>query len=121
VRHVVAVALLVTLTGCGSAASSPPASTGTPSTASAQQGRPGAAALAAFVAAFRVAYPPLAEGREDRAITNDAKNTCGDVRLGVDETTAVKHVAGRFGRDGATLPTGQATAVYRLVRANACP
>jgi hypothetical protein len=122
----------IALTGCATGTTTPTTTTSQAATPAAQPAsatatsswqaqRPTAAELAAFVTAFRTSYPALAQGRKDRPIADDADNTCGDVFLGGDEVTIVKHVGMRFARDGGSVPPAQAKAIYRLVRAKACP
>jgi hypothetical protein len=72
------------------------------------------------VAAFRVAYPKLAEGREDRPISNDADNTCVDLRDAKTPAEVTKLVKGRFATDSAVDDVTSA-GIIALLRKTACP
>lgn len=107
------------LAGCGGAAATTPiTSNAAPAPAPSVQ-RPTPEQLAAFVAAFRPAYPRLAAGRTNRAISHDADAVCFDLRQGEPESTA--SLVSRFTR-GAIAPTAkQAAAIAELAHRTACP
>ena len=96
--------------------------------ASALAGLPAAASaakekidLGAFAAAYRQAYPALAEGRTDQAIGDDAENTCFDVLAAQEPGVVTNHVIARFtGQDGTAPTAAQADAIIELVKANGC-
>lgn len=82
----------------------------TPDTARIDQVKAGS-----FVIGFRGAFPGLAEGRDDAAITAIFTETCAQIRAGEPEDQVVSAVADRLAI-GTTEATGAETrAVYQMV------
>lgn len=112
----VLVAVLPTLTACRSdgadpapAASATTAAT-TPDTAQIDQVKAGS-----FVIGFRGAFPGLAEGRDDAAITGIYTETCAEVRAGEPEDEVVSAVSDRLAVGGTEATDAETRAVYQMV------
>ncbi|WP_280396835.1 hypothetical protein [Nocardia carnea] len=84
----------------------------TPDTAKIDQVKAGS-----FVIGFRGAFPSLAAGRDDAAITSLFTATCADIRAGEPEDAATTAITERLG--GATPQEAQA--VYQMVAAMCGP
>ncbi|GGL05911.1 hypothetical protein [Nocardia jinanensis] len=92
--------------------SSAPATTAatSPDTAQMDQVKAGS-----FVIGFRGAFPGLAVGRDDAAITAIFTETCADIRAGDPEDEVVTELTDRLAV-GDTEPTGPETqAVYQMI------
>jgi hypothetical protein len=77
-------------------------------------------AAAAFVTAFRMQFPALAEGRTDAAIRDDVTHVCvDDIREGGD-TLALTRIPSRFARVGIALDQHTALGIMNLAKATAC-
>lgn len=131
-RPLALLACALVLAGCGSfqrgvdAGVGRTASTSTP--VPTLVNRPDAAHKAAFVTAFRKAYPQLAAGRPVKAIADDADSTCAELvpqpatgNTPVEVGAVTKHVIGRFERSDQKVSTAQAVAITSLVKRTACP
>jgi hypothetical protein len=114
-RHALAaVAALTLLAGCGSASTPAATAPAAQTSAAPAAAGPSDAQLAAFVAAYRAAYP--ADTRKDKPITDDVRNVCLDVSQGKDAATVAKSAAGRFGVDATA-----AAAIVAMARTTVCP
>ncbi|NKY57360.1 hypothetical protein [Nocardia flavorosea] len=112
----VLVAFAVAATACQSDGAEPDtaatSSVANPDTAKIDQVKAGS-----FVIGFRGAFPGLAEGRDDAAITTIFTDTCADIRSGTPEDEATAALTGRLDAGG-TAPAPQETeAVYQMVAA----
>lgn len=112
--------LALALAGCSSGTTEVEATTSAPSvTRAAATPTPAAStkARAAFLAAFRKAYPELAANRRDQPIINDINGVCHTLTEGKTDAEVLKYVQGRFvGQDGTEPTTVQAKAILDLVR-----
>lgn len=74
----------------------------------------------AYVAAFRAAYPPLADGRDDRYIGRDGVRICDDLAAeGLD--VVMRRVPLRVERNGVVPDEAQTRAIIALARQHFCP
>ncbi|MFI1461450.1 hypothetical protein [Nocardia carnea] len=110
------VAFAVAATACQSDSAEPDtaatSSVANPDTAKIDQVKAGS-----FVIGFRGAFPGLAEGHDDAAITAIFTETCADIRSGTPEDEATAALTGRLDTGG-TAPAPQETeAVYQMVAA----
>ncbi|WP_154676922.1 hypothetical protein [Parafrankia discariae] len=86
------------------------------------------AAVGAFVAAFRTAFPALADGRSDEAIASDVTHVClddlRDPSTGAAATdgdaVALRRIPGRFERNGITPDRTTSRTILAVARGTAC-
>lgn len=110
------VAVLPVVAACGSDTGDPegsaPATTAAPSPDTAQIDQVKAGS---FVIGFRGAFPGLADGRDDAAITAIFTGTCADIRAGAPEGEVLPELTDRLAI-GDTEPTEpEAQAVYQMI------
>lgn len=108
------VVLAVAATACQSGGAEPEtaatSSVANPDTADIDRVKAGS-----FVIGFRGAFPGLAEGRDDAAITAIFTETCADIRSGASEGETTTALTERLDTGG-TAPAAQETdAVYQMV------
>lgn len=110
------VVLAVAATACQSDSAEPDtvatSSVVNPDTAKIDQVKAGS-----FVIGFRGAFPGLAEGRDDAAITAIFTETCADIRSGTPENEATAALAGRLDTGGTAAAPQETEAVYQMVAA----
>ncbi|MGI5220479.1 hypothetical protein [Nocardia sp. CA-290969] len=112
------VVLALAATACQSESAAPEttaaatSAAATPDTAKIDQVKAGS-----FVIGFRGAFPALAAGRDDAAITTLFTETCTDIRSGEPQDAATTAITERL--DGATPQEAQA--VYQMVAAMCGP
>ncbi|MEV3961285.1 hypothetical protein AB0M34_10355 [Nocardia sp. NPDC050193] len=109
------VAVLPTVAACESAgADSAPASAttsaATPDTAHIDQVKAGS-----FVIGFRGAFPGLAEGRDDAALTGIFTETCAEIRAGEPEDEVVAAMSDRLAVGATEATDAETQAVYQMV------
>lgn len=114
------VLLAIAATACQSESADPEtaatSSVTNPDTAKIDQVKAGS-----FVIGFRGAFPGLAEGRDDAAITAVFTETCADIRSGTPEDEVTPALTERLGTGG-TAPAPQETeAIYQMVAAMCGP
>ncbi|MEV0105235.1 hypothetical protein AB0H42_02705 [Nocardia sp. NPDC050799] len=109
-------AVLPAVTACGNdgAESTPTASpattAATPDTAQIDQVKAGS-----FAISFRGAFPGLAEGRDDTAITAIFTETCAEIRSGEPQDEVVSALSGRLAAGGTEATDAETQAVYQMV------
>ncbi|MBM4569208.1 hypothetical protein GS489_01475 [Rhodococcus hoagii] len=96
------------------------AAASSPSAASARNDEPTAADTAAFVAAFRSAYPELSNGRRDNPIGNLLANTCQEIGIGKEPHIIVSNTGKRAAYQDVSPTAEQAQAIFDLV-SEYCP
>lgn len=111
------VVLAVAAAACQSDGAEPESTAATSSVAN-----PGTAATdqvkaGSFVIGFRGAFPGLAEGRNDAAITAIFTETCADIRSGEPEDAATSALTERLGTAGTAPAPAETQAVYQMVAA----
>jgi hypothetical protein len=112
----VLVAVLPAVAACGgdgaesTPAASPTTAAATPDTAQLDQVKAGS-----FVISFRGAFPGLAEGRDDAAITAIFTETCAEIRAGEPEDEVVSALADRLAAGGTEATDAETQAVYQMV------
>lgn len=110
------VVLAIAATACQSDSAEPEtaatSSVANPDTAKIDQVKAGS-----FVIGFRGAFPGLAEGRDDPAITAIFTETCADIRSGTPEDEATAALAERLDTGGTTPAPQETDAVYQMVAA----
>ncbi|WP_280436634.1 hypothetical protein [Nocardia carnea] len=110
------VVLAVGATACQSD-SAAPETTATSSVANPDTAKIDQVKAGSFVIGFRGAFPGLAEGRDDAAITAIFTETCADIRSGEPEEETTTALTARLATGG-TAPASQETqAVYQMVAA----
>ncbi|WP_157106030.1 hypothetical protein [Nocardia sienata] len=82
----------------------------TPDTAQIDQVKAGS-----FVIGFRGAFPGLAEGRDDAAITAIFTDTCAQTRAGAPEDEVVSAVSDRLAVGTTAATDAETRAVYQMV------
>jgi hypothetical protein len=83
--------------------------------------RPTPTQRAAFLRAFRAAYPDLASGRTSTAIAHDADSTCFALAQDEEQAVILKRLSARFERNGITPDAKMSASILTLVRRTACP
>jgi hypothetical protein len=78
------------------------------------------AKLAAFVVAFRTAYPDLAQDREDESIQEIVFTSCNDIAAGVSEQDVTEEIRDLAANNDTEATQAQAEQIYKLVTP-ACP
>ncbi|MGW5385939.1 hypothetical protein [Nocardia sp. NPDC003963] len=68
-----------------------------------------------FVIGFRSAFPDLAAGRDDAALTATFTETCAAVRAGDPEDEVLTELTGRLATGGTEATEPEAQAVYQMV------
>lgn len=68
-----------------------------------------------FVIGFRGAFPALAGGRDDTAITAIFTETCADIRSGEPEDAATSALTERLAAGGTAPAPAETRAVYQMV------
>ncbi|MET8797907.1 hypothetical protein ABZV91_15905 [Nocardia sp. NPDC004568] len=112
----VLVAVLPAVAACGSDTAEPtPTATptsvaATPDTAQIDQVKAGS-----FVIGFRGAFPGLAAGRDDAAITAIFTETCAEIRAGDPEDEVLAALSDRLAAGGAEATDAETQAVYQMV------
>ncbi|MEU1986173.1 hypothetical protein [Nocardia sp. NPDC019395] len=112
------VVLAVAATACQSESEAPdPADTATSAVANPDTAKIDQLKAGSFGIGFRGAFPGLAEGRDDAAITAIFTETCADIRSGAPEDEATTALTERLGSNGAAVTPQEAQAVYQMVAA----
>jgi hypothetical protein len=119
-RTLAALLLLVALAACGGGKD--PAAVTTPDpTPNAVAAATTGVDIPGFIAALRQKYPALTEGRNDKALRNDAINTCASIRAGETKAVLNRDVAARFGSHDGKAPTRiETSAILALLTAHGC-
>ncbi|MFD4179934.1 hypothetical protein [Rhodococcus sp. NPDC058514] len=87
------------------------------STAASQvKGALDSAKVATFTAAFKVANPDLAKGRDDDAIADILVQTCEDIDAGQDESEIVADLEARAENNGVKATQEQAQQIYNIAK-----
>ncbi len=119
-RILAAPLLLVALAACGGGKDPIAMTTPDPAPSSVAAATTGVD-IPGFIAAFREKYPALTEGRNDKAIRNDAINTCASIRAGETKAVLNRQVTARFGSHDGKAPTRTETsAILALLAAHGC-
>ncbi|MFI5716404.1 hypothetical protein [Nocardia sp. NPDC051750] len=110
--------LAVAATACQSESAAPDtAATATSAAANPDTAKIDQVKAGSFVIGFRGAFPGLAEGRDDAAITGLFTETCADIRSGTPEDEATTALTERLGTNGTAATPQEAQAVYQMVAA----
>ncbi|MEU4841481.1 hypothetical protein [Nocardia testacea] len=112
----VLVAVAPAVAACGSdgadpaPAASPTTAAASPDTAQIDQVKAGS-----FIISFRGAFPGLAEGRDDAAITGIFTETCAEIRAGEPENEVVPALSDRLAAGTTEATDAETQAVYQMV------
>lgn len=69
-----------------------------------------------FVVSYRNAFPKLAEGRDDAAVSGVLTQTCGDIKAGKPESDVVAAIV-KNSKNGATAATTEeAQAIFQMAK-----
>ena len=69
-----------------------------------------------FVVNYRNAFPKLAEGLDDRAVSKVLTTTCGEIKAGKSQDEVVKSIV-TVAKNGSAAPTNdEALAVYQVAK-----
>lgn len=69
-----------------------------------------------FVVSYRNAFPKLAEGRDDAAVSGVLTQTCGDIKAGKSESDVVAAIV-KNSKNGATAATTEeAQAIFQMAK-----
>lgn len=111
-----ATALTLVLAGCGgddaaasSSSSSAAATTSAPQVVDAVK-------AGTFVVSFRSAFPALASGKDDAALSNALNQTCGDIKAGRSEADVQAALADRVAANGTKASPEEAAAIFQMIK-----
>ncbi|MEV0357935.1 hypothetical protein AB0H71_17960 [Nocardia sp. NPDC050697] len=110
-----ATALTLVLAGCGgddaaaSSSSSSAAATSAPQIVDAVK-------AGTFVVSFRSAFPALASGKDDAALSNTLNQTCGDIKAGKAEPDVQAALADRVAANGKKASQEEAAAIFQMIK-----
>ncbi|WP_433492108.1 hypothetical protein [Nocardia grenadensis] len=115
------VAVLPAVAACESTGADPaPAAAATTAAATPESAQIDRVKAGSFVIGFRGAFPGLAEGRDDAAITGIFTETCAEIRAGEPEEEVVAAVSDRLAAGATEATNAETRAVYQMV-AVMCP
>lgn len=110
------VAVLPAVAACeGAGADSAPAASATTSAVTPDTAQIDQVKAGSFVIGFRGAFPGLAEGRDDAAITGIFTETCAEIRAGEPEDEVVAAVSDRLAVGATEATDAETQAVYQMV------
>ncbi|MFD4428685.1 hypothetical protein [Nocardia sp. NPDC058497] len=100
------------LAGCGDDSSSTAASSSSAApTAQVDSGKAGM-----FVVSYRNAFPKLAEGRDDAAVSGVLTQTCGDIKAGKAESDVVAGIVQSSTNGATAATTEEAQAIFQMAK-----
>ncbi|MGW6332050.1 hypothetical protein [Nocardia rhamnosiphila] len=112
----VLVAVLPTVAACRSDSADPaPAASATTAAATPDTAQIDQVKAGSFVIGFRGAFPGLAEGHDDAAITGIYTETCAEIRAGEPEDEVVSALSDRLAAGGTDATDAETQAVYQMV------
>ncbi|MFF0542142.1 hypothetical protein ACWEVD_09435 [Nocardia thailandica] len=108
-----AAAFALFVAGCGDDSSNSAAPT---TTSTAPEVKVDATQAGVFVVNYRNAFPKLAEGLDDRAVSKVLTTTCGEIKAGKSQDEVVKSIV-TVAKNGSAAPTNdEALAVYQVAK-----
>ncbi|UGT60614.1 hypothetical protein [Nocardia asteroides] len=110
-----ATALALVLAGCGGDDAAAPAGSSSAAATSAPQ-VVDAVKAGTFVVSFRSAFPALASGKDDAALSNTLNQTCADIRAGKPEADVRASVADRVAANGTKGSPEEAAAIFQMIK-----
>ncbi|MFB7878332.1 hypothetical protein ACFC06_24055 [Nocardia sp. NPDC056064] len=99
------------LAGCGDDSA---ATESAPTTTPAATGQLDASKAGMFVVSYRNAFPKLAEGRDDAALSGLLSKTCGDITAGKSKDDVVAGIEKNATNGTTTATTQEAQAIYEM-------